>query len=240
MTVYTLKELENSSVVISIDSLEEVEQLAALCKEKVVGEVTLTEWVSEKEGKPKNQNQNLNQQKEVKQMKKYLRVFSKGQLNVEGLFYQIEKEGKIEEPRAFVRELIGKEVERVREEADKLDLKKLKAKFVKRYNIQAVGALETMEEIRAKGSFTSAMEDVLLVLAYYEFQKQKDNKVVYDWIKPYLIQKVLSNPGETVLFESKHRKVFIKAGAIKIKETKRAMISNVDIKYDKETNTFSL
>lgn len=196
--------------------------------------------ICKKESKTKKQNQNLNQQKEVKQMKKYLRVFSKGQLNVEGLFYQIAKEGKVEEPRAFVRELIGKEVERVREETDKLDLKKLKTKFVKRYNIQAVGALETMEEIRAKGHFTSSMEDVLLVLAYYEFQKQKDNKVIYDWIKPYLTQKVLSNPRETVLFESKHRKVFIKAGAIKIKETKRAMISNVDIKYDKETNTFSL
>ena len=192
------------------------------------------------ESKTKNQTKNLNQQKEVKQMKKYLRVFSKGQLNVEGLFYQIEKEGLIEEPRAFVRELISKEVERVSEEADKLDFKKLKAKFVKRFNIQAVGALETMQKIREKSIFTSASEDVLLVLSYYEFQKQKDNKVVYDWIKPYLTQKVLSSPEETILFKSNNRKVFIKAGAIKLQEAKRAMISSVDIKYDRETNTFSL
>ena len=49
MKVYTFKELGTNPIVISIDSLEEAEQLTVLSKERLPGETTITEWMSQKE-----------------------------------------------------------------------------------------------------------------------------------------------------------------------------------------------
>ncbi len=46
MKVYTFKELGTNPIVISIDSLEEAEQLTTLSKERVPGKITITEWLS--------------------------------------------------------------------------------------------------------------------------------------------------------------------------------------------------
>lgn len=185
--------------------------------------------------------------KQIKQQGKemknspYLRVFSKGKLNVAGLFHQMAKLGTVEEPRQFVLDEIEKEIERVKEIIKDIKFDEVREKFKAKYNIVALSALDALKNLNDAPLFVlNDTDKVSMVLAYYKLEKVKNDETSYEWIKPYLTHKVLNNPNKTVLFKSKKREVYIKDGEIFLEDAHDEVVSRAEISYNSETNTFSL
>lgn len=189
----------------------------------------------------------IKETKQIKQQGKemknspYLRVFSKGKLNVAGLFHQMAKLGNVEEPRQFVLDEIEKEMKRVKEIIKDIKFDEVREKFKANYNIVALSALDALKDLNDSPLFVlNDTDKVSMVLAYYKLEKVKNDETSYEWIKPYLTHKVLNNPSKTVLFKSKKREVYIKDGEIFLEDAHDEVVSRVEISYNSETNTFSL
>lgn len=189
----------------------------------------------------------IKETKQIKQQGKemknspYLRVFSKGKLNVAGLFHQMAKLGNVEEPRQFVLDEIEKEMKRVKEIIKDIKFDEVREKFKANYNIVALSALDALKNLNDSPLFIlNDTDKVSMVLAYYKLEKVKNDETSYEWIKPYLTHKVLNNPNKTVLFKSKKREVYIKDGEIFLEDAHDEVVSRVEISYNSETNTFSL
>lgn len=157
---------------------------------------------------------------------KFFKVFNKkGELDIKGLIYQLNKSFAVD-PRPFVQDLIIKELEKVEDEIRNMKLKKPK------WNIKIAAINEHFEKLKASSIDMSTD----LCIAYYEYLKLIEDKTDYSWVSEYVTKANVCSEKPVVLFNSNNIGIYIENGILYMETN--TVSYNVEIKYDSSTNSF--
>lgn len=172
----------------------------------------------------------------------------KGNLNSIGLVYQCAKFGLTDE-RPFIVEAIKQELDDfLFKKLLNLDLKELRKKAAKRFNIKLIAKLDVLiktknsliPELLAKKEskeYFKAISNVYCLTK--EIEKELEENKKFKWIKKYLTKENLDQ-REFTLFDSKKLNIKIKEGKLIMLDKTIEEKYPVDIHYSKETDSFYL
>lgn len=166
-----------------------------------------------------------------------------GVANAKSLIYQTHSTG-IKDPRQFIKDIISTEIKRV-ETAILTSSFYLVSYW---FNIKLAAQVAYLTRTKADLTAGNTELDLYDVITFYEFEKENasysrsrernEDICPFNWIKDHLTHDKINKPGKHILFTSNKIRVFIKNGEIHY-HTNDAEF-NVDIKFNPESNQFSL